>query len=50
MKGTKSNWTGHILHRKRLLKHVTRGKIEGKIESTGIEEEGVSSYHITLKR
>jgi len=25
----KANWTGHIVHRDGLLKHVTEGKIEG---------------------
>jgi hypothetical protein len=24
----KANWTGHIVHRDGLLKHVTEGKIE----------------------
>ena len=31
----KDNWSGHILHRICLLKHVTEGKIEGRIEVTG---------------
>ena len=28
----KADWIGQILHRKYLLKHVTEGKIEGRIE------------------
>jgi hypothetical protein len=28
-------WIGHILHRNCLLKHVTEGKIKGRIEVTG---------------
>jgi replicative superfamily II helicase len=31
----KANWIGHILRRNCLLKHVTDGKIEGRIEVTG---------------
>jgi hypothetical protein len=31
----KANWIGHILRRICLLKHVTEGKLEGKIEVTG---------------
>jgi hypothetical protein len=34
-KGRKANWIGHILRRNCLLKHVTEGKIEGRIEKTG---------------
>ena len=33
-KRRKANWVGSILRRNRLLKHVTEGKIEGRIEVT----------------
>ena len=29
------NWIGHILRKICLLKHVTEGKVEGRIEVTG---------------
>jgi hypothetical protein len=32
----KANWIGHILRRNCLLKHVIEGKLEGRIEITGI--------------
>ncbi|GFG29807.1 hypothetical protein Cfor_00237 [Coptotermes formosanus] len=32
VKRRKANWIGHILRRNCLLKHVTEGKIEGRIE------------------
>jgi hypothetical protein len=35
VKGRKANWTGHILCRNWLLKHVIAGKTEGRIEVTG---------------
>jgi hypothetical protein len=35
IKRRKANWTGHILRRNCLLKHVSEGKIEGMIEVTG---------------
>jgi hypothetical protein len=38
VKGRKDNWIGHIWRRNRFLKHVTHGKIAGKIEVTGIRE------------
>jgi hypothetical protein len=31
----KANWVGHILRSNCLLKHVSEGKIEGKVEVTG---------------
>jgi hypothetical protein len=34
-KKRKTNWNGHILRRNCLLKHVSEGKIEGRIEVTG---------------
>jgi hypothetical protein len=34
-KGRKANWIGHILRRNCLLKHVTEGKIQGRIEVKG---------------
>jgi hypothetical protein len=30
----KANWIGHILRRNCLLKHVIKGKLEGRIEMT----------------
>jgi len=35
IKRRKANWIGHILRRNCLLKHVTEGKIENRIEVTG---------------
>jgi hypothetical protein len=35
IKRRKANWIGHILRRSCLLKHVIKGKIEGRIEVTG---------------
>jgi hypothetical protein len=32
IRGRKANWIGHILRRNCLLKHVTKGKIEGETE------------------
>jgi len=46
IKRRKANWIGHILRRSCLLKHVSKGKIEGRIETTGRRE---SSYWITLR-
>jgi hypothetical protein len=34
-KRRKANWIGHILRRNCPLKHVIRGKLEGRIEMTG---------------
>jgi hypothetical protein len=34
-KWRKANWIGHVLRRNCLLKHVTGGKIEGRVEVTG---------------
>jgi len=31
----KANWTGHILRRNCLLKHVTEWQVEGRLEMTG---------------
>jgi hypothetical protein len=31
----KANWIGHILRRNCLLKHVIKGKLEGRIEMAG---------------
>jgi hypothetical protein len=46
----KANWIGHILRRNCLLKHVTEGMLEGRIEMTGREQEEVSSYWMTLRK
>ena len=35
VKRVKANWTGHILLRNCLLKHIIEGKIEGRIEVKG---------------
>jgi hypothetical protein len=35
IKRRKANWIGHILRRNCLLKHITEGKIEGRVEVTG---------------
>jgi hypothetical protein len=35
IKRRKANWSGHILHRNCLLKHVIEGKLQGRIEMTG---------------
>lgn len=34
----KPNWIGHMLRRNCHLKHSTEGKIEGRIEETGIRK------------
>jgi len=34
-KRRKNNWTGHMLCRNCLIKHVTEGKMEGRTEITG---------------
>jgi hypothetical protein len=38
MKRRKANWIGHMMCRNCLLKHVIKGKIEGRIEMTGRRE------------
>jgi hypothetical protein len=35
MKRRKANWISHILHRNCLLKHIIKGKTEGRIEVMG---------------
>jgi hypothetical protein len=35
IKGGNAKWIGHILRRNCLLKHVTEGKLDGRIEMTG---------------
>jgi hypothetical protein len=35
VKRKKANWTGHILRRNCLLKHVIEGKLDGGTEMTG---------------
>jgi hypothetical protein len=35
IKRRKTKWIGHIFYRNCLLKHVSEGKIEGRIEVTG---------------
>jgi hypothetical protein len=50
IKRRKANWIGHILRRNCLLKHVIEEKLEGRIEMTGRQEDGVSSYWMTLRK
>jgi hypothetical protein len=35
IKRRNANWIGHIVRKNCLLKHVTEGKLEGRIEMTG---------------
>jgi hypothetical protein len=35
IKRRNANWIGHILRRNCLLKHIIKGKIEGRIDVTG---------------
>jgi hypothetical protein len=35
IKRRKADWIGHILRRNCLLNHVNKGKLEGRIETTG---------------
>jgi hypothetical protein len=39
IKRRKANWIGHIVRRNCLLKHIIEGKIEGRIELTGIKRK-----------
>jgi hypothetical protein len=39
----KANWIGHILRRNCCLKHVTEGKIDGRIEVRGDGKEDASN-------
>jgi hypothetical protein len=48
IKRRKANWIGHILRKNFLLKHVIEGKLEGRIEKMGRQEESVSSYWMTF--
>jgi hypothetical protein len=50
IKRRKDNWIGYILRRNCLLKHVIEGKLEGRTEMTGSEEEDVSGYCMSLKK
>ena len=50
MKRRKAICVGHILCRNWLLKHVTEGKLEGKLVVTGRRGRGLSSYWMTLKK
>jgi hypothetical protein len=49
-KRRKSNWTGHILRRNCLLKHVTEGKIEGRIEVKGRQGRRRKKLLMTLRK
>jgi hypothetical protein len=48
VKRRKADWIGCILCRNCLLKHVIGGKIQGRVEMTGRQED-VSSYWMTLR-
>ena len=37
LKRRKVSWTGNILRRSCLLKHIIEGKVEGGVEMTGIQ-------------
>jgi len=50
IKFRKANWIGHVLGKNCLLKHVIKGKIEGRIEATERRGKKVSSYWMTLKK
>jgi hypothetical protein len=50
VKRRKANWIADIVRRNCFLKHVTEGKIEGRVEVTGNDEEDVSSYWMTLRK
>ena len=34
-KKRKANWIGHVLHTNYLIKHITEGNVEGRLEVTG---------------
>jgi hypothetical protein len=48
--GRKAKWTGHILNRNCLLKHVNEGKIEGRIEVTERQGRKRRHYCTTLRK
>ena len=50
LKRRKANWVSHIMRGKYLLKHITGGKIAGRIKRREDEEEGINSYWITLRK
>jgi hypothetical protein len=50
MKRRKAIWIGHIVCRNCLLKHVTEGKLDGKLSVTGRRGRGISSYWVTLRK
>jgi hypothetical protein len=45
----RANWIGHILRRNCLLQRVIEGKIQGRIEVTGRQED-VGNYWMTLRK
>jgi hypothetical protein len=49
VKRRKAKWIGHILHRNRLLKHVTEGKVEGRLEVTGRQGRRLKQLLYDLK-
>jgi hypothetical protein len=49
IKRRKGNWTGHILRRNCLLKHITKGKIDRRIEVMA-KDEDVRSHWMTLRK
>jgi hypothetical protein len=50
IKQRRATWIGHILCRNCILKNVIEGKIEKETEGGEEEEEGVSSYWMTLRK
>jgi hypothetical protein len=50
MKRRKDGWIGHILGRNCLIKHVIKGKIEGRIEEKGRRERGCKQLLDDLKK
>jgi hypothetical protein len=50
IKRRKANWFGHILRRNCLLKHVIKGKLEGRIEMTGRRGRRRKQLLMTLRK
>jgi hypothetical protein len=49
-KRRKSNCTGHISRRNCLLKHVTEGKVEGRLELKGRQGRRRKKYWMNLRK
>jgi hypothetical protein len=50
IKERKSNWTGHVLRRNCLLKHIMQEKIKEKSEVTGRRERRRKQLWMTLRK